>query len=93
MAEGKNQRRLQTEYKQLVTNPPQGVVVEQDKSNANLWIIHVKGPDKSAYEKGTYKINCVIPAEYPFKPPELTFATKIYHPNIKLGLICYFKQF
>ena len=23
-----------------------------------------------------------FPADYPFKPPKLTFLTKIYHPNI-----------
>eukprot|EP00828_Plagiopyla_frontata_P040978 TRINITY_DN56_c0_g1_i1.p2 TRINITY_DN56_c0_g1~~TRINITY_DN56_c0_g1_i1.p2 ORF type:complete len:153 (-),score=25.25 TRINITY_DN56_c0_g1_i1:251-709(-) len=90
MAEGKNQKRLNSEYKQLTTNPPKGVIVEADKANPNQWIIHLKGPDKSPYEKGTFKISCVIPSEYPFKPPELTFTTKIYHPNIKLesGEIC-----
>lgn len=27
-------------------------------------------------------INIKVPSEYPFKPPLLTFSTKIYHPNI-----------
>ena len=56
-----------------------------DKANPNLWIIHIKGPEKTAYEKGNFKVKCIIPVDYPFKAPELMFETKIYHPNIKLG--------
>ena len=33
--------------------------------------------------------HCNFPAEYPFKPPKITFRTKIYHPNIdEKGQVC-----
>ena len=32
--------------------------------------------------QGAWLIDLVFPAEYPFKPPKVSFRTKIYHPNI-----------
>jgi len=45
--------------------------------------------DQPPYNKGAFKIEIVFPAEYPFKPPKITFKTKIYHPNIdEKGQVC-----
>jgi ubiquitin-conjugating enzyme E2 L3 len=45
--------------------------------------------EKEPYNKGAFKIQIDYPAEYPFKPPKLTFLTKIYHPNIdEKGQVC-----
>jgi len=48
------------------------------------------GPAESPYEGGTFIVDFVFPADYPFKAPEIKFLTKIYHPNIKTdtGEIC-----
>ncbi|XP_077944857.1 ubiquitin-conjugating enzyme E2 L3a isoform X1 [Gasterosteus aculeatus] len=41
------------------------------------------------YDKGAFRIELIFPAEYPFKPPKITFKTKIYHPNIdEKGQVC-----
>jgi ubiquitin-conjugating enzyme (huntingtin interacting protein 2) len=42
------------------------------------------------YTGGIFKVDIVIPQEYPFKPPKMKFDTKIYHPNIssQTGAIC-----
>jgi ubiquitin-conjugating enzyme E2 L3 len=46
-------------------------------------------PDNEPYNKGAFKISVDFPAEYPFKPPKITFLTKIYHPNIdEKGQVC-----
>ncbi|XP_059799701.1 ubiquitin-conjugating enzyme E2 L3 isoform X2 [Hypanus sabinus] len=46
-------------------------------------------PDNPPYDKGAFRIEISFPSEYPFKPPKITFKTKIYHPNIdEKGQVC-----
>lgn len=49
-----------------------------------------RGPPGTPYEGGLFQVDINIPNEYPFKPPQMKFATKIYHPNISsvTGAIC-----
>jgi len=49
-----------------------------------------EGPPGSPYEGGTFVINIDIPNEYPFRPPVMKFATRVWHPNIssQTGAIC-----
>uniref|UniRef100_A0A8D0HH19 E2 ubiquitin-conjugating enzyme n=1 Tax=Sphenodon punctatus TaxID=8508 RepID=A0A8D0HH19_SPHPU len=62
--------------------------IEVDDTNVLLW----KGllvPDNPPYNKGAFLIEISFPAEYPFKPPKITFKTKIYHPNVdEKGQVC-----
>jgi len=46
-------------------------------------------PDAPPFSKGAFKIDIQFPAEYPFKPPKISFKTRIYHPNVdEKGQVC-----
>jgi ubiquitin-protein ligase len=38
--------------------------------------------DSHRTQGGKFKLLLVLPTEYPFKPPTISFKTRIYHPNI-----------
>ena len=62
----------------------------QKKANIFKWNVLLKGPKKSCYEKGLFKLIMEFPDNYPDDPPNIKFETKIFHPNISLidGTIC-----
>uniref|UniRef100_A0AAZ3QRU9 E2 ubiquitin-conjugating enzyme n=1 Tax=Oncorhynchus tshawytscha TaxID=74940 RepID=A0AAZ3QRU9_ONCTS len=62
--------------------------IQVDESNILTWQGLIV-PDNAPYDKGAFRIELIFPAEYPFKPPKITFKTKIYHPNIdEKGQVC-----
>lgn len=62
----------------------------QKKTDIFKWNILIKGPNKSCFENGLFKLLLTFPKNYPEDPPKIKFVTKIYHPNISLddGTIC-----
>lgn len=46
------------------------------------WNVILTAPSSSPYSGGIFTLRLELPPEYPFKPPTLSFTTKIYHPNV-----------
>lgn len=53
-------------------------------------IAEIAGPPDTPYANGKFRIDLKIPPKYPFRPPKVSFITKIWHPNIssRTGAIC-----
>lgn len=76
-------KRISKELAELIETPPAGISVQlADESDVYKWKVLMKGPEGTPYQGGTFLVNLTLPNEYPFKPPTVSFATKIYHPNV-----------
>ncbi|CAL4955700.1 unnamed protein product [Urochloa decumbens] len=78
--------RMQKEIKLLQDDPPHGVSLnENGLSSLSSIEARIKGPEGTVYAKGVFILKIQIPERYPFQPPNVTFVTPIYHPNIDNG--------
>ncbi|KAM7480190.1 hypothetical protein LguiA_028403 [Lonicera macranthoides] len=67
-----------------------GIRVNPKSDNLTHLFGAIPGPIGTPYEGGTFNIDIVLPDGYPFEPPRMQFATKVWHPNIssQSGAIC-----
>uniref|UniRef100_A0ACD5VMP3 Uncharacterized protein n=1 Tax=Avena sativa TaxID=4498 RepID=A0ACD5VMP3_AVESA len=82
--------RMQKEIKLLLSDPPPGASLnlsEEESVLSSLSSIEtrIEGPEGTVYSKGVFILKIQIPERYPFQPPNVTFLTHIYHPNIDNG--------
>ena len=72
-----------------MSDPVPGITFDPDCDNFRHFFVQVKGPEDTCYHGGNFKLELLLPEDYPMSPPKVIFDTKIYHPNIdNLGRIC-----
>ncbi|XP_063904551.1 ubiquitin-conjugating enzyme E2-24 kDa-like [Zophobas morio] len=82
-------KRIQKELEEITLDPPPNCSAALRGDNLYEWSAKIKAPPGSLYEGGVYNMHINFPPEYPFRPPEVTFTTRIYHCNINLqGSVC-----
>ncbi|KAL2264119.1 hypothetical protein VTK26DRAFT_1988 [Humicola hyalothermophila] len=87
-----SQKRIAKELAECTSSPPAGISVSlPSETDLHRWHVVLDGPEGTVYAGGKFGLVVTLPAEYPFKAPAVTFATRIYHPNVtndSLGHIC-----
>jgi ubiquitin-conjugating enzyme E2 A len=66
-----------------------GFTAVPDENNVMQWSAVLFGPADTIWEEGTFKLTLTFTENYPNKPPEVRFLSKMFHPNIyRDGKIC-----
>ena len=64
------------------SNTGEATFVNFVNESIDQWDIIIEGPKDSPYEGGKFLVNFDFTDNYPFKPPRVTFKSKIYHPFV-----------
>lgn len=77
------QKRLFHEYKNLSTNPPEGITAGPvSEDDMFYWEALIQGPEETPFEGGVFAAELKFPKDYPLSPPTMKFiGGGIWHPN------------
>ena len=82
MASSTASRRLFLEYKNLTSNPPDGITAGPvSEDDIFLWEALIQGPDGTPFEGGIFPAELKFPKDYPLNPPTMRFLGEVWHPN------------
>eukprot|EP00386_Alphamonas_edax_P008498 GDKI01027832.1.p2 GENE.GDKI01027832.1~~GDKI01027832.1.p2 ORF type:complete len:173 (-),score=43.94 GDKI01027832.1:117-635(-) len=82
-------KRLLRDFKKLQNDPPTGISGAPLNNDIMHWHAVIFGPEDTPWEGGTFQLEVKFSEEYPNKPPQVKFITRMFHPNVyQDGNIC-----
>ena len=92
------QKRLFHEYKNLSTNPPEGITAGPiSEDDMYHWEALIQGPEGTPFDGGIFAAELKFPKDYPLSPPTMKFlGGGVWHPNgefATLSAVCRLTQF
>ncbi|XP_077536179.1 ubiquitin-conjugating enzyme E2 E1-like [Haemaphysalis longicornis] len=73
---------LQKELVDFMLDPPPNCSAGPKAGNLYEWAASFAGPPGSPYEGGKFLLDFQFGQQYPYKPPRVTFRTRVYHCNV-----------
>eukprot|EP00931_Biecheleriopsis_adriatica_P107466 TRINITY_DN81809_c0_g1_i1.p1 TRINITY_DN81809_c0_g1~~TRINITY_DN81809_c0_g1_i1.p1 ORF type:complete len:165 (+),score=26.16 TRINITY_DN81809_c0_g1_i1:40-495(+) len=82
--------RLTQELREISRNPDPDIKLEMTGDTIENWRAVVRGPKDSPYEGGQFELQITCTTQYPISAPQVSFVTKIFHPNVNFstGELC-----
>ena len=88
-------KRLVKDIREIIKNPldSNGIYYKHDDENMMRGYALIIGPEDTVYADGYYFFDIDYPADYPYRPPKVTFRTNQdrvrFHPNMYVsGKVC-----
>ncbi|KAJ3428763.1 ubiquitin-conjugating enzyme e2 5b-like [Anaeramoeba flamelloides] len=83
------QKRISRELREINEEPLVGITAAPVGSNLFKWMGTINGSEGTPYEGGVFNLQINFPRDYPYKPPQILFKTKVFHCNVdSKGHIC-----
>ncbi|KAI5161934.1 ubiquitin-conjugating enzyme E2 A [Nematocida ausubeli] len=75
-------RKIMRDMKKLLEEPLENIIAVPSKENIMDWRAIIFGPEDTPFEDGVFELKMTFTESYPQHPPEISFISEIFHPNI-----------
>ena len=75
-------KRIQKEMRELNLEAPPHSSAGPKGDNLYHWVATLIAPQGTPYQGGIFFLDIAFPVDYPFRPPQVLFKTRIFHCNV-----------
>lgn len=75
-------RKIMRDMKKLMEEPLDDIKAVPSREDIMDWRAIIFGPEDTPFEDGIFELKIQFTESYPQHPPEVSFITEIFHPNV-----------